>query len=104
MDKILKDLFSFQDIEYRNFTSKLIPTVDKSTIIGVRTLDLRIYAKKLFKEDEKRVFDFLNNLPHKYYEENNLHGFLIEQIKDFDSAMKYTEKFLPFVEDRKSVV
>lgn len=99
MDKILKDLFSFQDIEYKDFTSKLIPTVDKDLIIGVRTPDLRNYAKKLFKEDEKRTFEFLNNLPHKYYEENNLHGCLIEQIKDFDLAMEYTEKFIPFIDN-----
>ena len=51
MDKILNDLFSFQDIEYKNFNAKLIPTVDKDLIIGVRTPDLRNYAKKLFKED-----------------------------------------------------
>jgi hypothetical protein len=99
MDKILKDLFSFQDIEYKNFNAKLIPTVDKDLIIGVRTPDLRNYAKKLFKEDEKRSFQFLNNLPHKYYEENNLHGCLIEQIKDFDLAMEYTEKFIPFIDN-----
>ena len=59
MDKILKDLFSFQDIEYKDFNSKLIPTVDKDLIIGVRTPILRNYAKKLFKEDEKRTFNFL---------------------------------------------
>ena len=53
MDKILNDLFSFQDIEYKNFNAKLIPTVDKDLIIGVRTPELRNYAKKLFKEDEK---------------------------------------------------
>jgi len=99
MDKILEDLFSLQDIEYKNFNAKLIPTVDKDLIIGVRTPDLRNYAKKLFKEDEKRSFQFLNNLPHKYYEENNLHGFLIEQIKDFDLAMEYTEKFIPFIDN-----
>ena len=99
MDKILRDLFSFQDIEYKNFNAKLIPTVDKDLIIGVRTPDLRNYAKKLFKEDEKRSFQFLNNLPHKYYEENNLHGCLIEQIKDFDLAMEYTEKFIPFIDN-----
>ena len=99
MDKILEDLFSLQDIEYKNFNAKLIPTVDKDLIIGVRTPDLRNYAKKLFKEDEKRSFKFLNSLPHKYYEENNLHGFLIEQIKDFDSAMEYTENFIPFIDN-----
>ena len=99
MDKILRDLFSFQDIEYKNFNAKLIPTVDKDLIIGVRTPDLRNYAKILFKEDEKRTFEFLNNTPHKYYEENNLHGCLIEQIKDFDLAMEYTEKFIPFIDN-----
>lgn len=99
MDKILNDLFSFQDVKYKNFNAKLIPTVDKDLIIGVRTPELRNYAKKLSKEDEKRTFNFLNNLPHKYYEENNLHGCLIEQIKDFDLAMEYTEKFIPFIDN-----
>lgn len=99
MDKILKDLFSFQDIKYKDFNLKLIPTVDKDLIIGVRTPILRNYAKKLFKEDEKQTFEFLDNLPHKYYEENNLHGCLIEQIKDFDLAMEYTKKFVPFIDN-----
>ncbi len=99
MDKILEDLFSMQDIEYKKFQSKLMPTVPYEKIIGIRTPVLRNYAKTLFKEDERLVFEFLNNLPNKYYEEDNLQGFLIEEIKDFDLAMKYTEDFIPFIDN-----
>lgn len=99
MDKILEDLFSMQDIDYKKFQSKLMPTVPYEKIIGIRTPVLRNYAKTLFKEDERLVFEFLNNLPNKYYEEDNLQGFLIEEIKDFDLAMKYTEDFIPFIDN-----
>lgn len=99
MDKIIKDLFSMEDIGYKKFFSKYIPNVPCEKIIGIRTPILRNYAKKLFKEDEKKSFEFLNNLPHKYYEENNLQVCLIEQIKDIDLAIKYTEDFIPFIDN-----
>ena len=78
--KIREQLFSLQDIEYRDFCSKITPTVDKETIIGIRVPELRKYSRQLFKAPE--AAEFLGDLPHKYYEENNLHGFLIEQISD----------------------
>lgn len=95
--KIREQLFSLQDIEYRDFCSKITPTVDKETIIGIRVPELRKYSRQLFKAPE--ASDFLGDLPHKYYEENNLHGFLIEQISDFDKCVSMLETFLPYVDN-----
>ena len=72
---IKERLFEMQDLAYRNFHSKLIPTVDKDRIIGVRTPELRKLAKELKGTAEAE--EFLSVLPHYYYEENNLHGFLL---------------------------
>ncbi len=88
-----------EDLEYKEFHRKLIPTVDPNTIIGIRTPRLRKYAKKLMKKDEKEAFLFLEDLPHCYYEENNLHGFLIETMKDFEKTLTYTETFLPYIDN-----
>ena len=79
-----KELFALQDKEYRDFTAKLIPNVGKEKIIGIRVPILRKFAKEFYK-DKSVVEEFLSDLPHHYYEENLLHGFLIEQIKDFQS-------------------
>ena len=94
---ILKRLFEMQDLKYRDFHSKLMPTVDRELVIGVRIPDLR----KLAKEFSKTPFaaDFMRSLPHKYYEENNLHAFLIEQIKDYDECIAQINRFLPFVDN-----
>lgn len=97
MSNIKEQLFLLADESYRDFHSKLIPTVEKEKIIGVRTPILRKFAKDFFKSGEYE--DFLNTLPHEYYEENNLHAFLIEQIKDYDTAMKKTKEFLPYVDN-----
>ena len=94
---IINDLFSMADENYKNFHKKLIPTVDENLIIGVRTPELRKYAKKIFGTAE--ADEFLKKLPHKYYEENNLHAFLIEQIKDFDECAKEVSRFLPFIDN-----
>ena len=91
---IQKTLFSMGEEKYRDFTSKLIPTVDKNTVIGIRTPLLRKYAKGLENYDE-----FLEKLPHKYFEENNLHAFLIEREKDFDRCIEKLDKFLPYVDN-----
>ena len=94
---IYDELFMMRDEEYKNFHAKLIPNVDRDCIIGVRTPDLRKFAKEVFKNGN--YTDFLNSLPHKYYEENNLHAFLIEQIKDYDLAAAETERFLPYIDN-----
>ena len=93
-----KELFALQDKEYRDFTAKLTPSIDKEKIIGVRVPVLRKFAKEFYK-NKCAAEEFLSALPHHYYEENLLHGFLVEQIKDFQSAVEYTEAFLPFVDN-----
>ena len=93
-----KELFALQDKEYRDFTAKLTPSIDKEKIIGVRVPVLRKFAKEFYK-NKSAAGEFLSALPHHYYEENLLHGFLVEQIKDFQSAVEHTEAFLPFVDN-----
>ena len=88
-----------QDVQYRDFNSKLIPTVDPHLMIGIRTPLLRKFAKELFKTEPEQAAAFMHDLPHRYFEENNLHAFLIENIKDFNAAMDETEKFLPFIDN-----
>ncbi len=97
MTEIQSVLFSFEDKEYREFNSKLIPNIDKNTIIGVRTPYIRQIAKNIKNTDTARKF--MNSLPHKYLEENNLHGYLLENVKDFDECLKQTEKFLPYIDN-----
>ena len=90
-------LQALADEKYREFNSKLMPTVEKSTVLGVRTPDLRKFAKELFKDS--RSAEFLGELPHKYFEENQLHAFLVEQIGDFDRCMELVEAFLPYIDN-----
>lgn len=98
-EEIRKELFSLQDTDYRNFQSKLIPTINPDLIIGIRTPVLRKYAKTLAKTKAQQAEAFLKILPHTYYEENNLHGFLIESMKDFDTAIISLDAFLPYVDN-----
>lgn len=97
MTPIQEKLFQLQNLGYRDFHSKLMPTVCKDRIIGVRVPILRKFAKELNKSELKA--EFLNTLPHKYYEEDNLHAFLIEQIKDFDECISALDNFLLFVDN-----
>lgn len=94
---ITNELFKMQDLEYRAFHAKLMPTIDIDTIIGVRIPALRKFAKNISKTDEAKIF--LQQLPHKYYEENNLHAFLLEQEKDYNNLIQQTESFLPFIDN-----
>lgn len=97
IENVQADLFAIQDLAYRDFQAKLMPTVNKETVIGVRTPSLRAYAKKFGKTDN--VSAFLEVLPHKYYEENNLHGLLIEQIKAYSSCIAALDRFLPYIDN-----
>lgn len=97
VDDVRNELFSMQDLQYREFHKKLIPNVDENAIIGVRTPQLRKFAKDFSNTEYVDVF--IKNLPHQYYEENNLHGFLIEQIKDFDQCIEALDLFLPYVDN-----
>ncbi len=93
-----KDYFyKIKDNKYRDFTSKLLPTVSKESIIGVQLPKIKQYAKDYKKDEECK--DFLNSLPHKYYEENLLHGFLISLTKDIDEVIELLDKFLPYVDN-----
>ena len=97
MTPIQEKLFELQDLKYKDFHSKLMPTVCKDKIIGVRVPQLRKFANELNKSELKT--DFLNTLPHKYYEEDNLHAFLIEQINDFDECISALDNFLLFIDN-----
>ncbi len=97
MTQIQKSLFEMQVTEYRDFHSRLMPEIDKAKVIGVRTPELRKLAKKLYGTEQAE--EFIKSLPHKYYDENNLHAFLIEQIKDYNAAISTIEDFLPFVDN-----
>lgn len=90
-------LFSLQDLKYKEFNRKLIPTVNPDTMIGVRIPQLRQLAKEMAKE--KAVKDFLQDLPHKYYEENILHVLVISSLKDFEDAINAYQTFLPFMDN-----
>ena len=94
---VRKRLFEMQDTGYRDFHARLIPTVEKEKIIGIRTPILRKFAKEFGKTEESELF--LKVLPHQYYEENNLHGLLIEQIRDYDKCLEELERFLPFIDN-----
>ena len=96
MEFIHKELFKLQDKGYREFQSPLIPTVDKIRIIGVRIPELRRLSKQI---DMKSASAFMGELPHEYYEEDNLHAFLIERITDIDLCFKELDRFLPYVDN-----
>lgn len=100
---IQNKLKELQDIGYKNFHSKLLPGVDPNLIIGIRTPVLRKFAKQLWTskspEVQQATADFLNTLPHKYYDENILHSFLLQQIKDYDECFERVEAFLPYMDN-----
>lgn len=94
---IIDDLFSLQDKKYLEFQASLTPTVKKDKFIGVRVPDVRKLARKYYGTLEAK--DFINNLPHRYYDENMLHGLIISEIKDYDLCIKEVNKFLPYVDN-----
>ncbi len=97
VNEIQKELFKKQDVKYRDFQAKLIPNLNSQTVIGVRTPVLRNFAKELYRENN--FSEFLNDLPHKYFDENQLHAFLISEIKEFDFCIAELNRFLPFVDN-----
>lgn len=96
-ERVQKQLFELRDLQYRDFQAKLLPTIEKETVIGVRMPVLRKFAKGYGKTEEAK--EFLKILPHQYYDENNLHGLLIEQIKDYDRCLEELERFLPYIDN-----
>ena len=96
-EEIRAELYTLRDEKYRDFQRKLIPTVRPETVIGVRTPALRAYAKELLKRPD--IGEFLSALPHESFDENQLHAFLLSEIKDFDRCAAGVECFLPFVDN-----
>ena len=94
-NEIRDELFRLQDQGYRDFQIKLIPGTCPESMIGVRTPALRKYAKELSRRTD--IEDFLTELPHDYFDENQLHAFIISEIKDFDRCLWEVERFLPYV-------
>ena len=94
---IREELFALQDLKYKEFHKRLIPTIDEDTIIGVRIPALRALVKEFSATEE--AAEFMKELPHPYYEENNVHAFLIEKIKDYDTCIRELDKFLPYVDN-----
>lgn len=92
---VLEELFALQDETYAQFQSKLMPNIPRDLVIGVRVPALRKLAKQL----HRREGDFLAELPHRYYDENMLHGILISQINDFEKCIQALETFLPYVDN-----
>ncbi len=95
--EITQRLFELQDEKYKQFQCKLMPTVDPDTVIGVRTPDMRKLAKELYGTAEAQ--DFMAQLPHQYYDENNLHGNLIVLMKEYDTCIAEVERFLPYIDN-----
>ena len=94
---ILKTLYSMADAAYGDFGAKLIPNISRDCFIGVRTPALRKFAKDLIKSGEYK--GFILHLPHKYFEENQLHAFILSEIKDFDILIKELSRFLPYIDN-----
>ncbi|MBQ1566095.1 MAG: DNA alkylation repair protein [Clostridia bacterium] len=93
---LYRRLAEVKDDAYREFQAKLVPNIPKETILGVRTPELRKIAKEVFESAERDAF--LNDLPHKYYEENLIHFFVLAMIRDFDECVRRVEAFLPYVD------
>ena len=85
-----------KDEAYRDLQMKLVPNIPPETVVGVRTPEMRAIAKAVYESADRDAF--LNDLPHKYYEENLIHFFVIAQIRDFDECIRRTEAFLPYVD------
>lgn len=97
MTDIQNRLFELQDISYQAFMAKLIPNIDKTKVIGVRTPQLKKLAKEII--DNNDADTFLSQLPHTYFEENQLHSFIISLTKDFDKTVEQIDLFLPYVDN-----
>lgn len=97
MSDIYDRLLAMQDISYGDFSAKLLPTIARERVIGVRLPLLRKYAKELYKIEKAEVF--MRTLPHKYLEEDHLHAYLISQMRDTDACFAALDAFLPYVDN-----
>ena len=94
---LYRKLYDLQDMKYRDMQIKIIPTVEPESVIGVRTPELKSIAKDILKDGNYK--GFLEELPHRYFEENQLHAFIISGIKDLNECMEDLETFLPYVDN-----
>ncbi len=97
MDSIKEKLFKLQDKEYRKIQVKTITNIDPDTIIGVRTPELKKLANEMLKSGNYK--SFIEDLPHEYFDENQLHAFIISKIKDYDECLDAFNKFLPYIDN-----
>lgn len=95
--EITEKLRELSDEEYRLFQLKLMPGVTEDRVLGVRTPLLRKFAKELAKDPD--IENFLTDIPHRYYDENNLHGFIISECKDYEKSVAYVDAILPYVDN-----
>ena len=96
-EEIREKLYDHQDLKYRDFQVKLIPGMEPEKMIGVRTPDLRKIAKEMAKRED--IGEFLENLPHEFFDENQAHAFVISELKDYGRCVHEVERFLPFVDN-----
>ncbi len=96
-DEIREKLFELRDTGYRDFQARLIPTADPDSVIGVRTPELRRLAKELAKREN--IGTFLDDLPHRYFDENQLHAFILSEMKDYAECVERVNRFLPYVDN-----
>lgn len=94
---LFRKLYDLQDLKYRDMQIKIIPTINPESVIGVRTPELKSMAKDILKDGNYK--EFLEELPHRYFEENQLQAFIISGIKDLNECMEYLEIFLPYVDN-----
>ena len=96
-DEIRTELKSLQDVKYREMQVRIIPTVKPESVVGVRTPELRQMAQKYAQAEDVDVF--LNDLPHAFFEENQLHAFILSGMKDYDACLEKLNRFLPYVDN-----
>ncbi|MBQ6496911.1 MAG: DNA alkylation repair protein [Firmicutes bacterium] len=96
-NEIRQELFKMQDTGYRDFQLKLIPNVDPDTVIGTRTPQLRAFAKEIQKQGSEQ--EFLEELPHQYFDENQLHAFVLSEVKNFERCIREVDRFLPYIDN-----
>lgn len=96
-EEIRTKLFALQDLPYRDFTAKLIPNIDKATIIGIRAPVFQKTAKEIYKSGD--YASFLADLPHTYFEETNLHAFLASMGKELDTVIRQLDEILPYIDN-----
>ena len=94
---LYRQLYDLQDLKYRDMQLRIIPTINPESVIGVRTPELRSMAKDILKDGN--YTGFLKELPHRYFEENQLQAFIISGIKDLNECMEDLEAFLPYVDN-----